>query len=296
MTDSTLHPAPRFGTCSWKYDSWRGIVYSDATKLDYLAEYAQHYDCVEVDQWFWSLFGPDQLRLPSPALATEYAAAVPQSFRFAVKLPNALTLTHYYAKTKTKTETKTDPLVPNPHFLSVDLLHRVLESLEPMREKLGPVMLQFGYLNLQMIASQAAFLERLEAFTSCLPKELDWCIEPRNPQWLNGAYFGLLRKLDLGHVFQQGYYMPPVYRVYGQHADKLTDRAVIRLHGPDREAMDERAGKDWSHIVEPHDGEINALGVMLGDLRKRGKKSWIFANNHYEGCAPLTIQRIRERL
>lgn len=119
MTTSTIstmpalsqQPPPRFGTCSWKYDSWRGLVYSDAPKLDYLSEYAQHFDCVEVDQWFWSLFGPDQLRLPSPALAAEYAAAVPKSFRFAVKLPNALTLTHYYAKTKT------EPLMPNPHFL-----------------------------------------------------------------------------------------------------------------------------------------------------------------------------------
>ena len=84
--------------------------------------------------------------------------------------------------------------------------------------------------------------------------------------------------------------------MYGQHADKLTARAVIRLHGPDREAMDERAGKDWSLIVEPRDGELNALAVVVRDLQKRGKKAWIFANNHYEGCAPLTINRIRERL
>ena len=32
----------------------------------------------------------------------------------------------------------------NPHFLSVDLLHPILESLEPMREKLGPVMRRRG--------------------------------------------------------------------------------------------------------------------------------------------------------
>ena len=84
--------------------------------------------------------------------------------------------------------------------------------------------------------------------------------------------------------------------MYGQHAEKQADRAVIRLHGPDREAMDERAGKDWSRIVEPRDGELSALAVVVRDMQKRGKKAWIFANNHYEGCAPLTIQRIKERL
>ena len=87
-----------------------------------------------------------------------------------------------------------------------------------------------------------------------------------------------------------------IREVYGQYAEKLADRAVIRLHGPDREAMDERAGKDWSRIVEPRDGELSALNVVLSDLRSRGKKAWIFVNNHFEGCAPLTIQRMRERL
>ena len=91
--------------------------------------------------------------------------------------------------------------------------------------------------------------------------------------------------------------MPPLaQRVYGQYADKLTGRAVIRLHGPDREAMDERSGKDWSRIVDPRDGEVNALAVVVRDLQKRGKKAWVFANNHYEGCAPLTIERIRGRM
>lgn len=90
--------------------------------------------------------------------------------------------------------------------------------------------------------------------------------------------------------------MPPVARVYGQYADKLTGRAVIRLHGPDREAMDERSGKDWSRIVEPRDGELSALNVVLSGMRRRGKKAWVFANNHYEGCAPLTIERMRERM
>ena len=57
-------------------------------------------------------------------------------------------------------------------------------------------------------------------YAEALPRDLDWCVEPRNPQWLDGAYFGLLRQFDLGDVFQQGDYMPPVARVYGQYADK----------------------------------------------------------------------------
>ena len=60
--------------------------------------------------------------------------------------------------------------------------------------------------------------------------------------------------------------------------------------------MDERSGKDWSKIVDARDGEIAALAGMLQDLRTPRRKIWVFVNNHFEGCAPLTIKRIRERL
>ena len=32
---------PHIGTCSWKYDSWRGIANSDPKEKNYLREYSQ---------------------------------------------------------------------------------------------------------------------------------------------------------------------------------------------------------------------------------------------------------------
>ena len=42
----------KIGTCSWKYPSWKGILYSERVGKNYLSEYARHYDTVEIDQWF----------------------------------------------------------------------------------------------------------------------------------------------------------------------------------------------------------------------------------------------------
>lgn len=277
------------GTCSWKYESWRGLVYSDAPSPNYLAEYAQKYDCVEVDQWFWSLYGPDRVVLPKPAVVREYADSVPESFRFGVKLPNSLSLSHFHQ------DKKTDPLVPNPHFLSADLLSRTLECLEPMRAKLGPLMFQFGYLNKQKMSSQAEFLEKLGAFVARLPAGYTWSIETRNPNYLNAAYFTFLRAHGLAHVWLQGYYMPPIFHLYNKFADQLSENTVIRLHGPDREGMEDRTGNDWSKILETRDADLDALRGLLGDVALRRMNAWIFVNNHFEGCAPLTIERIKER-
>ena len=72
----------RLGTCSWKYDSWKGLIYDPAKRYrpnDYLADYAKALDSVEVDQWFWSLF-PGSIRLPEPrTILLHYEGSAPLS-------------------------------------------------------------------------------------------------------------------------------------------------------------------------------------------------------------------------
>lgn len=285
MTEPAIH----LGTCSWKFPGWRGLVYSDAAKPNYLQEYARHFDCVEIDQWFYSLFA-DEVVLPQPKVVAEYAASVPENFRFAVKLPNALTLTHFREKDKP------DLLLPNPHFLSPELLQAFLDSIQPLKPNLGPLMFQFGYLNQNMMPSQAAFQEKLEGLVRRLPGGYTWCMETRNPDYLNADYFRFLRERGLVHVWQQGYFMPPVFDLYAKFADQLTDETIVRFHGPDPEAMEARAGKDWSRIIEPRDAELDALAGMLKNMVLRKRKGWVFVNNHYEGCAPRTLEKIKVRM
>ena len=90
--------------------------------------------------------------------------------------------------------------------------------------------------------------------------------------------------------------MPPVADLYAKYADALGDTCVVRLHGPDREGMEKRVGKDWSKIVEPRDADLAALIAPLKDMLLKRKDAWVFVNNHFEGCAPKTIERIMERL
>ena len=90
----------RIGTCGWKYDSWRGFVYSDRIDLNHLEEHARKYDTVEIDQWFWSLYGKDRVSLPRRDVVEEYLESVPEGFTFSIKVPNSITLTHFYRKVK----------------------------------------------------------------------------------------------------------------------------------------------------------------------------------------------------
>jgi uncharacterized protein YecE (DUF72 family) len=257
-----------------------------------LAEYARLYSTVEIDQWFWSLFSVRDIRLPDPGDVTGYRAAVPDGFRFSVKVPNSITLTHVYRKSKS------EPLVANPYFLSVSMFETFLSRLEPMRDVLGPLILQFGYLNRQMMDSQDVFQERLGAFLKQAPAEYDYALEIRNPRYLNEPFFDFLQTSGASPVLLQGYWMPPIYNVYEQWRSLVLEQAqvVIRLHGPDREGIEAKTGKRWDRLVEPRDAELERVVDMVEDLLEQGVDVYLNVNNHYEGSAPLTIDRLRALL
>lgn len=282
--------AVEFGTCSWKFPSWEGLVYSQADGINYLAEYARHYDTVEIDQWFWSLFGQETVSLPKPETVAEYLASVPEDFRFSIKAPNSITLTHVYKRARK------DAGKPNHHFLSGELTGRFLSLIEPMRAQTSVVMFQFEYLNRQKMAHLAAFLDQLDAFLSALPAGWQYGIEPRNPQYLTPDYFELLARHGVSHVFCQGYYMQPIQELYPRAAERLVAPVVIRLMGPDRAAIEEKTGKKWNTDADPKDGDIAGVVDVVDDMLARGQRVIVNVNNHYEGSAPVTIRKLREVL
>ena len=286
-----LKPFLRVGTCSWKYDSWKGLIYQPDLTYgpdDYLPAYAQHLSTVEVDQWFWSLF-PSGVKLPDQATVRTYADSVPDDFIFSIKAPNAITLTHFYAKQPKRYQSYANR--PNEHFLDVDLLRRFLDRLAPMEDKTGPVMFQFEYLNKKKMSSRGAFLDQLHEFFSDAPEGFQYAIETRNPNYLSREFFEFLRDHSLGHVFLEGYYMPHIAEVFSRHDTFTADFSVIRLHGGGREEMEKRTGEVWNQIVEQKREGLEAAARIVRENVRRGIRTIVNVNNHYEGSAPLTIQR-----
>jgi uncharacterized protein YecE (DUF72 family) len=280
----------RFGACSWKYDSWYKLVYSQPKTQNHLLEYAKIYDTVEIDQWFWSLFGPDKISLPSPFTAQEYRQSVPDDFRFTIKIPNSITLTHYYQKEKNK------PLVANPHFLSAEMFNNFLKGIEPLGETTGPLMFQFEYLNKKKMKSQQMFQEQFAEFLSRISCPFPLGVEIRNPNYLNESYFEFLKAHNLGHVFLQGYYMPPVWEIFDHFKEQLVHFSVIRLHGPDRSDIEKKSRGVWNRILEPKDEELEEIARMVIELMNKRMNVFINVNNHYEGAAPLTIRRLQRTM
>jgi uncharacterized protein YecE (DUF72 family) len=90
--------------------------------------------------------------------------------------------------------------------------------------------------------------------------------------------------------------MPPVFETYEKYHDLIEGQTVIRLHGPDRKGMEKKTGGDWSKIVEARDNELDKIVEMIRDLLSREVDVYLNVNNHYEGSAPLTIEKIKQLL
>ena len=279
----------RLGTCSWKFPSWNGLVYEADSSSRYLAQYARRYSTVEIDQWFWSLFGPRSLNLPRRETVAEYLADTPDSFTFSIKVPNSITLTHFYRKSRS------EALTENPHFLSYDLFNSFLDLIEPLQERTVSLIFQFEYLNKRKMPDENAFIDTLDRFFSSLGRrggQWPLAVEPRNPQFLTSTYFKMLDSHGVSHAFTHGYYMPAAWKVYSSFGHLLSDRSVIRLLGSDRKGIESKTDKQWNTRVEPHDEDLARIADTIAELDGRGFATTVNVNNHYEGSAPGTIDAL----
>ncbi|SLM15394.1 conserved hypothetical protein [uncultured spirochete] len=284
-----MNSSIRFGTCSWNYPSWVGLVYAETQRraAAYLREYSQKYDTVEVDSWFY--------KIPDREEVADYLAQVLPSFRFTCKVPQELTLTHLRGNAGASTG------VPNPSFLSPDLFARFLEAVEPMIPRLDAIMFEFEYLGKDKMPSLEAFLEKLDDFLTAVRERargLPLAIESRNRNYLSTAYFSFLRDRRLIPVFSEKRYLPHVYEVYWQYRNLVDTDIVIRLLGCDRAEIEKKTNEQWNTIHEAKPDKQLILQMAM-DIASQGHKVTINVNNHYEGSAPLTIevmQKIQQKL
>src|SRR5437016_1104996 len=106
----------RIGTQGWSYPDWHGVFYPPGAKQeDRLPFYAEVFDTVEIDATF---YGP-----PKATIARSWARHAPAGFTFAAKLPRDIT--HEGGLRD-----------------SGAALAEFAQSLEPLGDKLGPVLVQ----------------------------------------------------------------------------------------------------------------------------------------------------------
>jgi uncharacterized protein YecE (DUF72 family) len=149
------------GASGYAYKEWQGSFYPEKIKPEeMLAWYAQRIDCVEINNTFY--------RMPKVAVLEQWALAVPEHFRFAIKAPRRIT---HDARLKADEAAE-----------AVAYLYRNLAALGARR---GPVLMQLP-------PHLKKDVPRLEAFLALLPEGHQAAFEFRHDSWFDEAVYAAL--------------------------------------------------------------------------------------------------------
>jgi uncharacterized protein YecE (DUF72 family) len=90
--------------------------------------------------------------------------------------------------------------------------------------------------------------------------------------------------------------MPDIAQIYQKYRSLIETVSAIRLHGPNRSDIEKKSKGDWSKIYDPKDDELSRITKIIEEIHSKNLDVYVNVNNHYEGSAPLTIEKIRRVL
>ncbi|HZN98201.1 MAG TPA: DUF72 domain-containing protein [Gemmatimonadales bacterium] len=291
---SKIPPSIRFGTSTWNYPGWQGLVYhqdygTKGAAARMLREYADFplFRTVGIDS---SYYGP-----PTETVLRSYAEHLPRGFPCLSKVWSQITV-----QTFTRAQDEQRAGKANPDFLNPDLF--IEEIYQPYQryfaDNTGPFVFEFQTIAKYSRMSAERFADRLDEFFSALPRDAQYAVEIRNDEFLTPMYFAVLREHGVAHVFSSWTRMPPI----GHQLDLpgsltapfIIARALLRPGRTYDEAVD--AFAPYDRIREPNPKLRRDLVRLVEMARQTQLPAYLLVNNRAEGSAPLTIAAIAEML
>jgi uncharacterized protein YecE (DUF72 family) len=188
MTRRKIH----IGTSGWSYKHWIGKFYPEKSNSEQQFEfYTEHFDTVEINNSFY--------KLPPRSVFENWYKHSPKKFLFVVKANRFIT--HMLKLTKPQ-----EPIT------------RLFNSIDALKEKLGPVLFQLP-------PKWKVNAQRFKEFLEALPKGQRYVFEFRNETWYNEEIYQLMRDYNCGFcIYELAGHMSPM--------NITADFVYLRLHGP----------------------------------------------------------------
>jgi uncharacterized protein YecE (DUF72 family) len=259
-------PPIHLGSSSFTASGWQGPFYPKNLKSsDRLSFYSTRFDTVEIDSTFYGT--------PSAKTVQNWYDQTPPNFLFSLKVPNIIT------HDKLLEDTDAD-------------LAEFLDTASILKEKLGPLVFQFPFFETIKLPTQRDFLDLLEPFLAKLPADKKFAVEIRNKQWLDATLADALRRHKVALVLQDLSTMPLAHELERKFDPITSDWTYIRWLG-DRKWIEGVTVK-WDKPVIDRTPQLMRWIDFCFKIRHRGVTIYAYANNHYTGFSPHTIDQFRQ--
>jgi uncharacterized protein YecE (DUF72 family) len=278
-----------FGTSSWSFPGWVGIVYAQLYTASVLsryglAAYARHplLNAVNLDSSYYRVQTTEHL--------AEYAAQVPETFRFMVKAYAGLTTV---PDSPVAIRRRVDPVFLDARFAARSVITPLVDALGP---KLGALLFQFSPLGSAYTREPRHFVARLGEFLCALPAGPTYAVELRDPEILGSEYETALRAAGAVHCANVHSRMPPVDQQVRPSGAKgpLLIRWMLQP-GDDYESAGARYAP-FDRLREPDKLNRGRVATMIGAGLSAGRDVHVIAANNAEGSAPLTLYELAKTI
>jgi uncharacterized protein YecE (DUF72 family) len=266
MSSANDNGRVRVGCQGWNYEDWVtgpgggvGVFYPRGTRsADMLEAYARVFETVEVDSTFYAI--------PPASTFESWMKRTPDGFTFSLKLPQEIT--HERAL----------------RAGSVALLEEFCERARILREKLASVLIQLPpQFELTPENGRA-----LRDFLPRLPRDIQFSIEFRSPDWLKETVRGFLAEHNVALALVEGQWIAQE-KTWELAQEPTASFAYIRWMGP-------RNLTRFDVVQRAQDENLLAWAVMIEQLLKRVKQVYACFSNFYEGHAPASANKLKRLL
>lgn len=255
-------PDIRIGTCAWSFDDWRGVFYPEHLPQNQrLGFYAGFLNSVEIDSTFYAP--------PSVQTAGRWLDETPDDFVFSCKVSREIT-----------------------HDLKLrrceEPLAEFLASVAPLRRKLACVLIQLpGYFQLREDE------HALREFVLQLPHDFRFAIEFRDESWHLPRIAHLLEEHRVCWVWNDTTSLDHQGEAAFDFLPITTDFLYLRLMGDLRTKYreDGEGVFRYRELLWPRDSALESWAIRVKQHADQVGRVLAYANNHYEGFAPLTCRR-----
>lgn len=291
---SALPRALRFGTSSWSFTGWKGIVYAHtqstaALARDGLREYSAHplLRTVGIDRGYYAPIPRDDLQ--------RYAEQTPDDFVFCAKAPE-LIVSPIISQHRDKSRAGQR----NEDFLSVQRFaeEMLLPFVDALGHKVGPIMLEFPPLPPEAKMRPTEFAEALDDFLAELPDGIPFAVELRDRALFTSDYRDVLARRRVAHVYNYWSYVPTP----GQQTAliPLEDQPFVitrLLLKPGTRYEEQReAYAPFDKLVARDESMRDEVIGLLEEAEKRNIPGYLLVNNKAEGCSPRTITEVADAM
>ena len=282
-----------FGSSSWKYPGWTGMVYNRqypsqrAFEQQCLSEYSEIFPTVCADFALYDFPSPQKMQLLYDQTADHFTVSL--------KVTDRITVKRYPKLDRHGSRAGTE----NPDFLNVSLFEEAfLRPVEYLKEKRGVIIFEFSTFYPASGVTYPAFLEMIDDFLGRLPKGYGYAVELRNREFLTDEYLALLQRHGVAHTLNNWTRMPPILEQI-QIGGVITStfsvaRALLKPGRTYQEAVDQF--QPYERIQEENPELRTGMVQAVHRCIQEGKKLYAYINNRAEGNSPKTIEAILDIL